>query len=110
MLETGCKANSTFAYKIYIDATYIDSTAKLCSIDILDDTLLIMEMKEVRGDWCLFSKNHSIMSTCNSCRNLGELKYMCSCKYALYCSLSCKNKDKYYHKYRCPNDAESDEE
>ena len=35
---------------------------------------------------------------------------LCSCKYAAYCSSSCKDKDKYTHRGRCPNQAESDDD
>lgn len=38
------------------------------------------------------------------------LSQVCSCKHAVYCSKDCKQYDKGHHKYRCPNDAESDEE
>lgn len=38
------------------------------------------------------------------------MNFVCSCKYAVYCSKQCKAYDKSHHKYRCPNEAESDEE
>ena len=51
-----------------------------------------------------------IHSMCTSCRKVAELSFLCSCKYAAYCSKRCKDKDKSYHRFRCPNDGESDEE
>lgn len=51
-----------------------------------------------------------LKGACNSCRQILELKYMCSCKFAAYCSKDCKSKDKSHHKFRCPTQAESDQE
>jgi len=42
---------------------------------------------------------------CNYCKNIDQLKILCSCKYAAYCSTQCKIKDKSSHKNRCPNQA-----
>ena len=67
-------------------------------------------MKELKEDWCFFNKNTFLKSVCSSCRRIDTLKYLCSCKYAVYCSKHCKDKDKSYHKYRCPNEALSEEE
>jgi ubiquitin carboxyl-terminal hydrolase 4/11/15 len=61
-------------------------------------------------NWLLFNTKKILEGLCNYCKELRHLKVFCSCKYSVYCSTACKSKDKFSHKSRCPNEAESDEE
>ena len=53
----------------------------------------------------LFNSKYPIVGPCTNCRTTTKLLVLCSCKYAAYCSSSCKTKDKFSHRNRCPNDA-----
>ena len=69
------------------------------------------ELKEARSQsWMFFNSKNVLEDTCRGCRQIKELKVHCSCKYAAYCSPECKSRDKYTHRSRCPNQAESDDD
>lgn len=106
----GCKANYTFSYKLYLDAERMEEEKKLCDYDIFDDSLLVLEIKEEKTDWCFFNKKNILVSTCAHCKSVDKLEYFCSCKFVAYCSKQCKVKDRTSHETRCPNNAESDVE
>lgn len=57
-----------------------------------------------------FNLQHKLEAPCSHCKKVLLLNYVCSCKHAVYCSHDCKQYDKGHHRYRCPNEAESDEE
>lgn len=42
----GCKANSTFSYRLYLEGERLSEDKLICDYDILDDSLLLMEFKE----------------------------------------------------------------
>lgn len=54
-----------------------------------------------------FTSKNSLEGSCSYCKENHELTFLCSCKYAAYCTKKCKQDDKIHHKYRCPNEAES---
>ena len=103
----GCKANPSFSYKLYLDAELLEEDKVITDFDILDDSLIVAELKESREEWIFFNSKHILKGACNGCRKIEELKYLCSCKFAAYCSKDCKSRDKSHHKFRCPNEAES---
>ena len=57
-----------------------------------------------------FNQKNIAEGVCQGCRKTNKLSVFCSCKYAAYCSSDCKTRDKYTHKGRCPNQAESDDD
>ena len=67
-------------------------------------------MRELNEKWMFFNMKHKLEAPCSYCKKVGHLNFICSCKHAVYCTHDCKQYDKNHHKYRCPNDAESDEE
>ena len=66
----GCKANSTFSYRLYLDGERLDKTKRICDYDIFNDSLLILEIKEVKTDWCFFNKKNILESTCTNCKSV----------------------------------------
>lgn len=76
----------------------------------MKDSLIVAEMKEFRQNWCFYNAKRPLDGSCSNCKEVKLLTELCSCKYAAYCSKSCKSIDKSHHKFRCPNDGESDEE
>lgn len=53
---------------------------------------------------------NNLEAACSCCKTITILTVVCSCKYAVYCSTKCKQSDKANHKFRCPNEGESEEE
>lgn len=41
-LMEGCKANSTFTYKLYFDGTFLKNTSTINEYDILEDSLIAL--------------------------------------------------------------------
>jgi hypothetical protein len=78
--------------------------------DVLPDSLLVLEIKEWKHDWCFFNKENLMTAACAYCRNVEKLDCLCSCKFVAYCSKQCQQRDRTYHEGRCPTNAESDEE
>ena len=105
-LRMGCKANNTFQYKLFLDGEYLQSEKTLNEFDLSLLTQFVFEVKEDKN-WMFFNAKMPVEGACNNCRATAKLTVLCSCKYAAYCSTSCKAKDKFSHKNRCPNDAES---
>ena len=79
-------------------------------IDFLPEVLVVIEMRETNEKWLFFNLKHKLEAPCSYCKKSSLLDFVCSCKHAVYCSRDCKQSDKGHHKYRCPNDAESDDE
>ena len=61
-------------------------------------------MLEEKEKWVFWNYIRPFYGDCNNCKSQQELKFVCSCKFALYCSKKCKQEDKSHHKFRCPND------
>lgn len=109
VLRAGCKANSTFEYKLFFDGECLDKEKALNEYDLSILTQFVFEVKEDnQKSWMFFNEKTPFEGVCNYCRTTTMLPHLCSCKYAAYCSSSCKTKDKFTHKGRCPNDAESE--
>ena len=47
-LSTGCRANPSFSYKLFLDSEYLEEEKKLSEYDILPDSLIVAELKEDR--------------------------------------------------------------
>lgn len=77
--------------------------------DVLDRSLVVCELQEVKHSWIFYNSTVTMVSTCSECCLTKELKFFCSCKFAAYCSKFCKTKNKYAHQGRCPKNAESDD-
>jgi hypothetical protein len=107
-LNQGCKANPSFSYKLFLEGELVDSESVLRELDLLPDSLLVAEMREESDKWMFFNLKHMLEAPCSYCKKVSQLSYVCSCKHTFYCSRECKQYDKGHHKYRCPNDAESD--
>lgn len=110
VLLTGCKANPTFSYKLFTDGEYLNPEKRVCDYDILNTSLILVEMRENKQNWIFWNQKKPFVGECGNCKSFEELRWVCSCKFALYCSKNCKSQDKSHHKFRCPNDCESDEE
>lgn len=41
----GCKANSTFSYRLYFEGEKLDKNKRVSDYDIFDDSLLVLEIK-----------------------------------------------------------------
>ena len=86
----------------------MDGEKTLNEYDLNIMTQFVFELKEDKN-WMFFNSKNPMEAPCTSCRVTSKLTVLCSCKYAAYCSSNCKAKDKFTHKGRCPNDAESEE-
>lgn len=105
-LRMGCKANNTFDYKLYIDGELLEDDKQLMEYDVSILTQFVFELREEsQKNWIFFNSKVPMEGSCTNCRSFAKLTVLCSCKYAAYCSSSCKSKDKFSHKNRCPNDA-----
>ena len=109
-LQLGAKANPSFTYKLFLEGELQDDEAIIRDIDFLPEVLVVIEMREMNEKWLFFNLKHKLEAPCSFCKKIYLLDFVCSCKHAVYCSRDCKQSDKGHHKYRCPNDAESDDE
>lgn len=109
-LQLGAKANPSFTYKLFLEGDLQDEDAYIRDIDFLPDVLVVLEMREMNEKWLFFNLKHKLEAPCSYCKKVSLLNFVCSCKHAVYCTRDCKQSDKGHHKYRCPNDAESDDE
>lgn len=48
-----------------------------------------------------YCTDSSLFGKCENCYNIVMIKFPCPCKKVGYCSLSCKEKDDYYHLPKC---------
>lgn len=104
-LHRCCRASSSFNYKIYFPGEFVNPCAKsMEETQLAPSSIFVFELLQTGEDWCFHNKKHFIKAKCDNCKLLEELKFMCSCQVTLYCSLECKNKDKYYHRQRCDRD------
>lgn len=109
-LHQGCKANASFSYKLFMDGELVNDDQEVGDLELLPETIVVAELREYRENWTFYNLTHKLEASCSYCKKTGQLGYVCSCKSAAYCSKQCKSYDKSTHRYRCPNDAESDEE
>jgi ubiquitin carboxyl-terminal hydrolase 4/11/15 len=109
MVKSQCDNCKTFDYKLSLPLLKIDKNdqLKIQECGILEDEHLVLELLEPSKKWNIQSENEL---SCEFCSNGGELRFKCSCKQVVYCSDRCRKQDKNSHRYKCPTNAESDEE